>query len=198
MSRFVRPEIVRLFLADRHRRAHQALLARKKPRAAESAARLEQEIAESAARVERAEATNDWIDVKRRLNTGEVRAKYTRMYTVAAADGTKRLDPMQTGMSLVVAYLMDWSFTDDDGKPVSISHLTQSDDPVAKADLARILDNLDPDSFGEIAAAIDEHETAQAAARAAEKKTTLTGNASLKATSDLPSAADGRSSGSVN
>jgi hypothetical protein len=135
-------------------------------------------------------ANGDTLVVKQRLNAGEQRARFTRIF-LAGADGSRRVDPMQTGMALITAYLLDWSLTDDDGRPVKIAGLSVNE-------LASVLDSLEPDSFGEIAAAIDAHETAQAAARETEKKTILSGSDASKAISSSPSVPVGGTSGLPN
>src|SRR5262245_16702252 len=109
MNRFVRPETVRLMLVDVHRRAHARLLARVKPPPGAD------EIADSAALVQAALDAGDWIEIKKRLTAGEQRKSFARHY-VATGNGEFRTDPFQTGISLIVAYLVDWSFADDSGK----------------------------------------------------------------------------------
>jgi len=100
--------------------------------------------------------------VKKELNTGEQRAAFNRLYT-QGADGKLRVDPMATGLNLVLAYLLDWTVADEDG-PVAIRGL-------AGDELAAILNRLEPASFTEIKEAIEQHEIAVALERT-EKKTT--------------------------
>jgi len=146
MSRFVRPDTTRLYLADVHRRAHEALLKRTKPRKATS-----NEIATSAALLKAAEAEGDWIEVRKQLSEGERRAAHTRMY-VAGIDGRMRADPLQTGMATVTAFLVDWGPLEHwDDTPIR---------GLSADDLAAVLDNLDPESFAEIRLAIEHHEQA--------------------------------------
>jgi hypothetical protein len=101
----------------------------------------------------------DWLLVKKHLTAGEQRQMFRRMLT--AKDGTA-VEPISVGLSKMVAYLLDWSVTDADDKPVVIRD--QPDDVVAS-----ILDNLDTDSFREIRQAIEAHDEAMEAAREAEK-----------------------------
>jgi hypothetical protein len=107
-------------------------------------------------------ADGNRLIVRKELNTGEQRAAFNRLYT-QGADGKMRVDPMATGLNLVLAYLLDWNVIDEDG-PVEIRGL-------AGDELAAILNRLDPASFTEIKEAIEQHETAVALERA-EKKTT--------------------------
>jgi hypothetical protein len=93
----------------------------------------------------------DTLTVKRRLNSGEERALFARMYT-AGANGQLKVNPFQTGIAIVTAYLLDWSLTDD-GKRVAIADLSVDA-------LTRVLDGLDPTTYGEIRQAIEAHDNA--------------------------------------
>src|SRR6185436_17397280 len=84
-------------------------------------------------------SNGDWIIVKRRLNTGEQRA-YLKRCSTLNDEGVRRIDPIDHGMSRVVAYLIEWSLVDSSQQPVSLQGL----DPDG---LMAILDNLDPDAF---------------------------------------------------
>lgn len=99
-----------------------------------------------------------WILVKKRLNAGERRDVYTRIYRAAAG----QYDPHLAGRSLVVGYLLDWSIQDADGQVIGLRDL----DEEAKG---RILDALDMPDFLAIREAVEAHEATQEAARAAEK-----------------------------
>ena len=123
----------------------------------------------------------DTLTIKTRLNAGEQREAYARMYR-AGIDGL-RVNPLQTGLALITAYLVDWSLRDDDGVTVPIRGLSVGD-------LEDVLNGLDPESFTEIKVAIETHEEAARAAREEEKKRRagLTDDA---ATSTSPSAAAG-------
>ena len=124
-----------------------------------------------------------WIDVKKRLNAGESRKMFARVVKDMPAGATPTLDPEQVGLTKLVAYLLGWSFTDDDGKPVPFS--------------VAALDNVDTDLYAEMIKAVDAHEDAQDVARSAEKNGQSSGIAS-SATSSSPSDATGASIGSVN
>ena len=131
----------------------------------------------------------DTLLVKKRLNHGEQRAAFARL-CLAGADGTVRVNPLSTGMAQVTAYLLDWSLKDNDGRQVKIQG-------VSVDDLTAALDNLSPEDFAEIRAAIEDHEAAMAAERAQEKNE-RDGVPNEPAISPSPSAVAGASSGSVN
>ena len=131
----------------------------------------------------------DTITVKTRLTSGEQRDAFARMY-IAGMDGRLRANPLQTGLAMMVAYLIDWSLTDDDGQPVPIKGL-----PIAE--LESVLNTLEPESFTEIKLAIERHEGAMAAARDVEKKTIPDGEPNAGAILASRSAADGVLTGSA-
>jgi len=106
-------------------------------------------------------ANGDTLVVKVRLNTGETRAM--RAAILAGEDtGQSRAD--RAAYAVVLAYLLDWTITDD-GRPVVIR-----DQPVAA--VRAVLDALDYDSFIDIANAIGDHVHRETERRAEEKKTT--------------------------
>lgn len=116
----------------------------------------------------------DRLIVKKELTCGEQRAANARIY-VMGDDGRRRVDPLLIGLGTVIAYLVDWTFTDDAGQIVPIRGLSFDD-------LIPILDGLDPESFAEMRAAIEAHEIAMIAARE-EKKRIPTGASAPGATS---------------
>jgi len=128
----------------------------------------------------------DTLTVRARLNVGEQRAMFARMYAVDA-DDKRRVDLLQVGLSRVLAYLIDWSLVDDQGRHVEIR-----DQPADVIEAA--LNALDPDDFREIREAIDAHVEAQDAARQAEKKSP-SGDLASSATSTSPAVAVGAMSG---
>lgn len=124
----------------------------------------------------------DYLIVKNRLNAGETLAMYAAMRR-----GTEeKIDPTTFGQSLIQAYLLDWSITDDDGRVVSIRN--QPPDVVAGA-----LRNLEYPDFQELLAAVQAHETAIEAARQEKKRTT--GEPPPGRSSPWPAAVTGASSG---
>jgi hypothetical protein len=128
----------------------------------------------------------DWVLVKRRLNHGETQKMFARRYLSDAFGNRVNLE--LAGMEKVTAYLLDWSLTDLEDKPLVIRD--KSIDEVESA-----INAIDPESFAEIRAAIDAHELAQAIKRAEEKKLRAGAHASSP-TSPSPSAVDGGSTGS--
>ena len=97
----------------------------------------------------------DWIDVKRELNAGETRRIYTDLIRDFRAGEQATLDPKQVGLTKILNYVVGWSFVDADNRPVPFSQAA--------------LENLDTDSYKEIADAIDAHDTASEKARAERK-----------------------------
>jgi hypothetical protein len=128
---------------------------------------------------------DQWLLVKRRLTAGEYRAHLKRSSQVDEA-GLRRLNTLDHGASLVVAYLLDWSLTTD----------AETIRGLAPGDLASVLDTLDPDHFSEIFQAVDAHVTAMDEERAQAKNGTG-GEKRSVATSPSPSAADGVLTGSA-
>jgi hypothetical protein len=100
----------------------------------------------------------DSITIRRRLSSGERREMFSRMYR----DQSVVVDPMRVHMAVLTAYLLDWSFVDEEGRKVPIADL-------ARDHLENILNDLDPESFAEIYAAIDAHVETDDALRSAEK-----------------------------
>jgi hypothetical protein len=116
-----------------------------------------------------------WIKVKRRLNTGEFRAHLKRSVRLGE-DGVRRVEALDHGLSVVMAYLLDWS-------------LEAAIRDVSSSDLASVLDSLDPERFAEIKAAIETHEDAMTAERN-QKKTTTAGATKSDPISPSPSEPD--------
>jgi len=108
-------------------------------------------------------ANGDQLTVRARLTAGEQRAHFARIYRVLD-DGQLLPDRLRLGVGVIVAYLLDWNLKDDAGQAVPIRDLSTDD-------LQHVIDALDPESFGEIRAAIDTHVDAMAAERDAQKKT---------------------------
>lgn len=96
-----------------------------------------------------------WVEVKRRLNVGEQRELFRRVYPAATAGEKLKLDIAEVGFAKVLAYLLAWSLTDDQQKPVPISE--------------GALNSLGPDKFAYIREAIEAHEDQQDRARDTEK-----------------------------
>jgi hypothetical protein len=122
----------------------------------------------------------DWIDVKKRLNTGEQRRVFAKMARDMVPGEKVKLDPEQVGIAKVLEYLIGWSLTDG-VKPVPLS--------------AAAVGNLEVETFNEIREAIEAHEEKQDAIREQEKNEKAGGPAS-KPTSPSPVDAIGDMSGS--
>lgn len=134
-------------------------------------------------------SAGDTLTVKRRLNHGERTAAYQRMY-VAGADGQLRTNGLTAPMAMVLAYLVDWSFTDDGGDRVALRGKSI-------AEIEDTLNALDPEDFAELKAAIETHELAMLTERETEKKT-RTAATPEPPISASPSGAAGALTGSVN
>lgn len=133
-------------------------------------------------------SNGDTLTVKKRLSAGEQRAMFAQMY-VPNLDGVLKVNPLATGLARMIAYLVDWSLTDDSGQRVVIAG--QPIDAVTSA-----LDALAPEDFAEIKDAIEAHEVAMLEEREAQKKTG--GATSSAATLPSPVGSGGATSGSVN
>lgn len=129
----------------------------------------------------------DTLTVKQRLNTGEQRAAFARM-SMATANGDLKVNPLEMGIGLVVAYLVDWSLVDDHGRLVVIR-----DQPPEVVQAA--VDALDPESFAEIKAAIQAHDAGVLEAREQEKNDQDGANGS-SVISPSPGSVTGDTSGS--
>jgi len=133
-------------------------------------------------------ANGHTLVVKKRLNAGEERRAMARMY-LATAEGRVRVDPFQTGLATITAFLLDWSLTDSTGAREVIKGV-----PIDE--LEAKLDALDPDVFTAIKNAVEDHEAAMAEERAAEKKR-LAGASASSATLPSPDTTAGATSGSA-
>lgn len=114
----------------------------------------------------------DSLVVKKFLTAGEFRELIkhaTRPVRMDAAlvksgrDVALEIDPTESALATVLAYLVDWSFVDFDGRPIVIR-----DQPPEVVRAA--LDSLDADSYLEVQRAIQEHDRVMRAFVAEEKK----------------------------
>jgi len=101
------------------------------------------------------------LTVKARLTHGEVQAMFARMY--ARQDGQTVVLP-SSGDALIVAYLVDWSAKDEQGRPVPLRGLSPSE-------VQDRLDALEHDAVLEMRDAIKQHEEAMRDEVSAQKKT---------------------------
>lgn len=136
------------------------------------------------------------LTVKKRLTSGEHREAYNRNYTMDA-DGRRQVNPLYVGVSMVMAYLIDWTVKDDDGAivPIRLKRDLTDTKGVSVDEQRATLDALSLEDFNEIKTAIEAHETAMGAERDAEKNA-QDGATKSPATSPSPSDAAGASSGS--
>ena len=117
----------------------------------------------------------DSLLVKRYLTAGEYRELLRASSkpvtvtagTAAGAPGLE-LDPVAAGEAMVLAYLLDWTFQDVDGRPLVIA-----DQPAAV--VAAALRAIDSEAYMEVQRAIQQHQADTAAALEAEKKTSPSG-----------------------
>jgi hypothetical protein len=116
----------------------------------------------------------DTITVKKFLTAGEFRELIraaTKPVKIDASTGAPgkdlafEIDPTESGVATVLAYLLDWTFTDFDGRPLVIRHQPRS---VVRA----MLDLIDSDSYMEVQRAIQEHDKTMRAFAESEKKMT--------------------------
>ena len=135
-------------------------------------------------------SNGDRLTVRRRLSYGERQDAYARMYTPTTS-GEMKVDPFKMPLAMVLAYLVDWTFTREGERwEISPRHLSIEERESALRD-------LDPDSFDEVKSAINAHEAAQLEARTQEKKLP-DGVNGAEVISPSPSAAAGASSGYVS
>jgi hypothetical protein len=95
-----------------------------------------------------------WVDVKKELNQGEQRAMFASMGDYNPAS---RVAATVVTRQFVAAYVLAWSLSDDDGRPVAFSE--------------GALDALKGHRFNEIWEAVNAHDDRARAAQADEKKT---------------------------
>ena len=93
----------------------------------------------------------DWLEVKKELNAGEQRRVFTSLVRHMHMDGKAELNPYQVGKTKILAYVVDWSLTDQQGNRAKFSEAA--------------LDSIDPASYKEINDAVDKHDEAAEAAR---------------------------------
>jgi hypothetical protein len=100
-------------------------------------------------------SNGDTLTVKRRLNFGEQTDQLAAMASAPLpGETTMRANPFEIGIAMVLAYLLDWSLTDEDGVHVEIR-----DKP--REEVRSILRQLDPLDFQEIRVAVETHVAAQ-------------------------------------
>jgi hypothetical protein len=126
---------------------------------------------------------HQWIEVKEELNAGEARKVFSGLVKKMNAGQATELDPEKVGLTKLLAYLVNWSARDRDGRPEPIDEST--------------IDNLTQERYRELVAAVDAHDAACEARRAA-RKNGQDGETPSARTSPSLAAAVGASSGSVS
>ena len=81
---------------------------------------------------------DQWIDVKHELSAGEQRAAMARTVHSIRADGRIEPNLEQVGVAEVLAYLVDWSLRDEQGKSVP---LNESALKALRVDAARAIED---------------------------------------------------------
>jgi hypothetical protein len=131
-----------------------------------------------------------FIDVKRRLNTGEQQDMFAAMAPVHTPGEKLTANSKAVMTAKVLAYLVGWSLTDD-GDPLPMTP------EMSDAERLAVIRSLDPDTFAEIRDAIDAHEQSVDAEVLARKNGQGTVSASSQI-SPLPESLVGATSGSAN
>ena len=107
----------------------------------------------------------DWLLVRKHLTAGEERDAQARVIRAGTfKPGEKpELDLEHLGIAQAVSYLIDWSITDADDRPIHIRDQ-------AYAFVFAALRNQTPESLREILEAIQAHDAAMTAEREFQKK----------------------------
>lgn len=107
----------------------------------------------------------DWLLVRKHLTAGEEREAHARVIKAGTfKHGEKpELDLEHLGIAQACSYLLDWSITDADDKPIRIRDQ-------GYAFIAAALRNQTPESLKEILNAIEAHDAAMIEEREHEKK----------------------------
>ena len=90
-------------------------------------------------------APGHFIDIKDRLNAGELEDLHAAWQPLIKGGHGVELQTRQVRFSKVGAYLLGWSFTDDEGQPVEVSE--------------GAIGSLEPSLFTEIHRQIETHES---------------------------------------
>jgi hypothetical protein len=107
----------------------------------------------------------DWLLVRKHLTAGEEREAHARVIKAGSfKQGEKpEIDLEHLGIAQAVSYLIDWSITDADDKPIRIRDQ-------GYAFVAAALRNQTPESLREILEAVQAHDAAMTAERELQKK----------------------------
>lgn len=96
----------------------------------------------------------DYLDVKKVLNAGEYRKLLYDQFKDSDGE-TIKVDHAKVGISKLLAYILGWSFVGKDGRPEPYN--LEQPEEIRRA----LLDNLDQDTYRELIAAVNAHETEQ-------------------------------------
>ena len=111
----------------------------------------------------------EWLEVKKHLTALDVRLMFRRMMLEGLSED--RLDSVRVGWAKMIAYLLDWSVKDIEGKPLVIAGKSPDD-------IGFALDALPRDVYQEILKAIEDHEKAVNKQLEAEKARPILASAS--------------------
>ena len=114
-------------------------------------------------------ADGDRLTVRKRLSAGQQRARLSTCY-VTGPDGMARPDVFAMGRATILAFLVDWTLTDE-GAAVPIRGLSIDE-------LGLVIDDLEGPEFADVREAIEGHERRENEARELEKKTIAVGSGS--------------------
>jgi hypothetical protein len=91
-----------------------------------------------------------WVVIKKRLTAGESHKIYDRVNPIVHDDGRLDYSRVRLREETLIEYLLDWSLTTPEGKPVVIAD--QSPDLIRD-----VLGRLDPESYQELQDAVEAH-----------------------------------------
>lgn len=86
----------------------------------------------------------DYLDVKKQLTAGEQRKAFTDQVKSMHLGDKAEIEPFRIGITRILAYVVGWSFVDQDGHPVPFSESA--------------VNNLETDTYNEINDALNVHE----------------------------------------
>jgi hypothetical protein len=104
----------------------------------------------------------EWVDVRDELTYGETRTMQGQMRPYAVVGADSQVIAKEVAISIVAAYVLDWSATDGSGKRIAL-HTAHPEKNIAA------FDAISAPAFQAIYAAVITHIAAQEAKRSAEK-----------------------------
>lgn len=97
----------------------------------------------------------EWLELAKELTAGEYRDMVTAQFKDSVVGEKPLLDRRQIGVSMVLAYVKEWSFVDQKGDPLPVTE-----------DWLRMFDQQ---TFADVHAAVDKHQEASEKAIEARK-----------------------------